>query len=166
MLGLGHRVSLATLIALCALSFAQAGEAVEPLDDGTSTVVNQARIALSATAARTVLVLGSAGLVGTALTKELQSHGYTVLEVKSRLDIDLRSKGSLDVFNNQTIGFCFFLASEWGSPKRPATGGALGVGKCAAEPLPQDTRERVHWGDQYIAPLQDNFRWLVDTARS
>lgn len=117
MSSLGRLVPLATVIALCTLSFARSSGAIAQF---------------SAHDDRTILVLGSGGVLGTALTGELLSHGYTILQVRNRLDIDLRLKGSLDIFNNETIDFCFFLASEWGDPKRTLQGGDTGVGALAA----------------------------------
>lgn len=66
-----------------------------------------------------VLVLGSGGLIGTALVHLLQQQGYTVLEVKSRLHIDLRVQPSLLPlhFNLSTVQFAFFLACEVGGSK-------------------------------------------------
>lgn len=62
-----------------------------------------------------ILVLGSAGLVGTALTTHLKQLNYDVVEVRDRKHIDLRVPNSLDQFHN--VSFCFFLACEVGGSK-------------------------------------------------
>lgn len=65
-----------------------------------------------------VLVLGSGGLVGTALTNMLKHTNYQVVEVLNRYDLDLRRKGALDtLLQTQEIDFCFFLACEVGGSK-------------------------------------------------
>jgi len=64
-----------------------------------------------------VLVLGSGGLVGSSLVKELRKRGFAVAEVKGRQHLDLREKGSLDIFNDVNIGFVYFLACEVGGAK-------------------------------------------------
>jgi nucleoside-diphosphate-sugar epimerase len=67
---------------------------------------------------QTILVLGSGGLVGSALVYALQQKGYSVLEVKNRYDMDLRFNNALDpILNNNQIHFCFFLACEVGGSK-------------------------------------------------
>lgn len=45
-----------------------------------------------------VLVLGSGGLIGSAVVSRLQRSGFDVLEVQNRTHLDLRQTGSLDVF--------------------------------------------------------------------
>lgn len=74
---------------------------------------------------RTVLVLGSGGVVGTALVAELQARGHTVLEVRNRLQVDLRVNNSLSVFDGEAIDFCFFVACEVGGAKFLASGGSV-----------------------------------------
>ena len=65
-----------------------------------------------------VLVLGSTGLVGSAVTAELERAGYTVHQVRHRYDVDLRLPGALDRrFGNATLDFAFFLACEVGGSK-------------------------------------------------
>lgn len=64
-----------------------------------------------------VLVLGSGGLIGSALVKWLKSNGFNTLEVVNRKHIDLRVPGALDVFNNSDVSFVFFLACEVGGAK-------------------------------------------------
>lgn len=64
-----------------------------------------------------VLVLGSGGLVGTALTEWLYAHGYEVIHVRNRTHIDLREPGALNVFKDTRIEFAFFLACEVGGSK-------------------------------------------------
>eukprot|EP00808_Paulinella_micropora_P010838 g63886.t1 len=61
-----------------------------------------------------VLVLGSGGLIGKALVKELKSHGYHVAEVRNREHLDLRIPGSLGSFQGVDISFVFSLAYEVG----------------------------------------------------
>jgi nucleoside-diphosphate-sugar epimerase len=65
----------------------------------------------------TVLVLGSAGLVGSSLVSTLKREGYTVLEAPNRYSLDLRERGSLNKFDNASIDFCFFLACDVGGAK-------------------------------------------------
>lgn len=64
-----------------------------------------------------VLVLGSGGLVGSALEPILRQHGYKTLHVLSRHHLDLRINGSLDIFSGIKIKFVFFLAYEVGGAK-------------------------------------------------
>ena len=64
-----------------------------------------------------VLVLGSGGLIGSALEKILRDHGYKTLHVLSRHHLDLRIPGSLNIFNNINISFVYFLAYEVGGAK-------------------------------------------------
>jgi len=64
-----------------------------------------------------VLVLGSGGLIGSALVKWLRSSGFETAEVVNRKHIDLRLPGALDVFNDDDISFVFFLACEVGGAK-------------------------------------------------
>jgi nucleoside-diphosphate-sugar epimerase len=68
---------------------------------------------------KTVLVLGSGGLVGTPLTQELKTRGYRVLEVRNRLDFDLRvhELSTAPVLAAAAIDFVFFLACEVGGYK-------------------------------------------------
>ena len=54
-------------------------------------------------ARRTVLVLGSGGLVGRALVQWLEEREYEVLHVRNRRHIDLRVPGAMDVFNNSGV---------------------------------------------------------------
>ena len=68
----------------------------------------------SAAAPQTVLVLGSGGLVGRALTAELVSRRFTVKEVVNRLDVDLRYE---EPKFEEKIDFAFFLACEVGGSK-------------------------------------------------
>lgn len=63
-----------------------------------------------------VLVLGSGGLIGSHLVKWLHDKGYTVLEVKNRLHVDLRKPEALNHFPTD-IAFAFFLACEVGGSK-------------------------------------------------
>lgn len=60
----------------------------------------------------TVLVLGSAGVVGRALVPLLKRSGHHVLDVPSRNVVDLRLAGGLQRFENDSIDFVFFLAAE------------------------------------------------------
>ena len=69
-----------------------------------------------------VLVLGSGGLVGSALAAELRRRGYNVLESRDRMHLDLRVQGSLSRFDDTPIAFCFFLACEVGGSKFIASG--------------------------------------------
>ncbi|OHT10879.1 hypothetical protein TRFO_19670 [Tritrichomonas foetus] len=65
-----------------------------------------------------VLVLGSGGLVGSALKRILEKeHNYKTLHVLSRHHLDLRVNNSLDIFDPINITFCFFLAYEVGGAK-------------------------------------------------
>ena len=64
-----------------------------------------------------VLVLGSGGLIGSALEKILRDHGYKTLHVLSRHHLDLRIPGSLNIFDNINISFVYFLAYEVGGAK-------------------------------------------------
>ena len=68
-------------------------------------------------ARRTVLVLGSGGLVGRALVQWLEEREYEVLHVRNRRHIDLRVPGAMDVFNNSGVSYVFFLACEVGGSK-------------------------------------------------
>ncbi len=68
-----------------------------------------------ATSQGTVLVLGSKGLIGTALIDWLHANNYTTAEVYNRAHIDLRMPGALDTFTN--ISFVYFLACEVGGSK-------------------------------------------------
>eukprot|EP00457_Paulinella_chromatophora_P001559 gb/GEZN01001561.1/.p1 GENE.gb/GEZN01001561.1/~~gb/GEZN01001561.1/.p1 ORF type:complete len:899 (-),score=26.88 gb/GEZN01001561.1/:229-2925(-) len=61
-----------------------------------------------------ILVLGSGGLIGTALTRELKSQGYRLAEVRNREHLDLRVRGSLNIFARVNISFAFALACEVG----------------------------------------------------
>ena len=62
-----------------------------------------------------VLVLGSTGLIGSAVTAALTQAGHTVHQVRHRYDIDLRTPGTLQRrFNDTPIDFAFFLACETG----------------------------------------------------
>lgn len=65
----------------------------------------------------TVLVLGSGGLIGSALVRRLEHAGLQVEQVHNRRHIDLRRPGALDVFNQSKITYCFFLACEVGGSK-------------------------------------------------
>jgi len=65
----------------------------------------------------TVLILGSGGLVGRALTKRMAEEGFEILHVRNREHIDLRVSGALDEFNATHIDYCFFLACEVGGSK-------------------------------------------------
>lgn len=64
-----------------------------------------------------VLVLGSGGLIGSALEPILRQHGYKTLHVLSRHHLDLRINASLDIFKGIDIAFVFFLAYEVGGAK-------------------------------------------------
>ena len=64
-----------------------------------------------------VLVLGSGGLIGRALTNALKSEGYEVFEVKGRADLDLRVPGALARFTSLNISFVYFLACDVGGSK-------------------------------------------------
>lgn len=64
-----------------------------------------------------VLVLGSGGLIGSALVQWLQENNYETAEVINRRHIDLRVPGALDVFNESDVSFVFFLACEVGGAK-------------------------------------------------
>lgn len=64
-----------------------------------------------------VLVLGSGGLIGTALVQWLRENNFETVEVVNRGHIDLRVPGALDVFNDANISFVFFLACEVGGAK-------------------------------------------------
>ncbi|KAJ4458583.1 putative NAD-dependent epimerase/dehydratase [Paratrimastix pyriformis] len=64
-----------------------------------------------------VLVLGSGGLIGRALTEWLHLRNFTVLEVKGRAHIDLRIPHSLDQFNSSNVQYVFFLAAEVGGAR-------------------------------------------------
>jgi nucleoside-diphosphate-sugar epimerase len=68
-----------------------------------------------------VLVLGSGGLVGTALVDELRSQGFSTLEIRNRRHVDLRDYDAftehMSQFNPQNISFAFFLACEVGGSK-------------------------------------------------
>jgi FkbM family methyltransferase len=64
-----------------------------------------------------VLVLGSGGLVGRQLTKELKRRGLTVLQVPGRLHSDLRIAGTLAWLDEVPVHFVFFLACEVGGSK-------------------------------------------------
>ena len=60
-----------------------------------------------------ILVLGSGGLVGSALTRALEEKGHDVHQVKHRLDTDLRFEAP----PHGNYSFCFFLACEVGGSK-------------------------------------------------
>jgi len=64
-----------------------------------------------------VLVLGSGGLIGSALVKWLEKNNYEVIPVRNRLHIDLREPHSMDQFTDMNIEFVFFLACEVGGSK-------------------------------------------------
>jgi len=64
-----------------------------------------------------VLVLGSGGLIGSALVRWLERNNYEVIVVRNRLHIDLREPHSLDQFTDANIEFVFFLACEVGGSK-------------------------------------------------
>jgi len=66
-----------------------------------------------------VLVLGSGGLVGRAVTKWLLSEGYVVSEVSNRSHIDLRVPGALSRFEHLVppVRFVMFLACDVGGAK-------------------------------------------------
>jgi len=64
-----------------------------------------------------VMILGSGGLIGSKLKDDLIHKGYRVIHVLSRHHLDLRIKGSLDIFNNYRIEFVYFLAYEVGGSK-------------------------------------------------
>ena len=67
---------------------------------------------------KTVLVLGSGGLVGSALVRTLRNMSYEVFEVQNRYDVDLRQDGSLEpLLSANAVEFCFFLACEVGGSK-------------------------------------------------
>lgn len=60
-----------------------------------------------------ILILGSGGLIGSALVKYLDNANFSVLQVKNRYDIDLRHDGSLEqLLDKNHVQFCFFLACE------------------------------------------------------
>eukprot|EP00802_Teleaulax_amphioxeia_P000038 Tamp_00038.p2 GENE.Tamp_00038~~Tamp_00038.p2 ORF type:complete len:945 (+),score=47.25 Tamp_00038:12872-15706(+) len=67
--------------------------------------------------AKSVLVLGSAGVVGSSLVSTLRRHGYHVLEAPHRFSLDLRKIGCLDKFDRERIDFCFFLACDVGGSR-------------------------------------------------
>ena len=72
----------------------------------------------TATASRArVLVLGSGGLIGSEVTRQLRGAGYHVYEVTNRAHIDLRARGALDRFDALGVDFVFFLAAEVGGSK-------------------------------------------------
>jgi len=64
-----------------------------------------------------VLVLGSGGVIGSALLQWLHANQYQTLEVTNRTHIDLRVPTALDVFSSEKIDFVFFLACEVGGSK-------------------------------------------------
>lgn len=64
-----------------------------------------------------VLVLGSGGLIGSSLVERLKEKGEKVLYIVSRHHKDLRINGSLNIFDNIRIKFCYFLAYEVGGAK-------------------------------------------------
>jgi hypothetical protein len=93
-----------------------------------------------------VLVLGSGGLIGSALVEViyciivhiavievmylfcvdahdvmlvqwLEAHNYEVLHVYNRNHIDLRVPGALDIYSKRGVKFAFFLACEVGGSK-------------------------------------------------
>lgn len=65
----------------------------------------------------TVLILGSGGLIGSALVRRLEQTSLKIEQVRNRQHIDLRQPGALDVFNKSQITYCFFLACEVGGSK-------------------------------------------------
>jgi nucleoside-diphosphate-sugar epimerase len=67
--------------------------------------------------AQTVLVLGSGGLVGRALSDELLKRGFLLIQVPGRLHTDLRIVGSLSWLDDKVFDFVFFLACEVGGSK-------------------------------------------------
>ena len=70
------------------------------------------------TGIRHVLVLGSTGLIGSAVSAVLTQAGYTVHQVRHRYDVDLRVSGTLQHrFADTPIDFAFFLACEIGGSK-------------------------------------------------
>jgi len=64
-----------------------------------------------------VMVLGSGGLVGSALAAKLREKGYNVIEIKGRQHIDLRDPNALDFFDTVNVQFVYFLACEVGGSK-------------------------------------------------
>ena len=64
-----------------------------------------------------VLVLGSGGLVGRALTQLLRARGEHVLYVSGRHHMDLRDPNALNIFRHTNIEFVYFLAYEVGGAK-------------------------------------------------
>ena len=127
-----HAVSVKHLLALagCAVLVCLLGYAATTARHhrprtsiGTSAYVDAVEtVASHDGSAPNVLVLGSGGLVGRALTAELQRRGYNVLESRDRMHLDLRVQGSLSRFDDTPIAFCFFLACEVGGSKFIASG--------------------------------------------
>ena len=64
-----------------------------------------------------VLILGSGGLVGSALERRLRARGYKFLYVLSRHHHDLRLEDALEIFSQFKIKFVYFLAYEVGGAK-------------------------------------------------
>jgi len=61
-----------------------------------------------------VLVIGSGGVIGSALVRELESEGYRILETKGRTHYDARSEDAFSSFDVSNVKFAFLLASEDG----------------------------------------------------
>lgn len=65
-----------------------------------------------------VLVLGAGGLIGSKVSLELESQGYSVVPVFNRTHVDLRNSSAfLEYVSDFTIDFVFFLACEVGGSK-------------------------------------------------
>ncbi len=73
--------------------------------------------AAAAYAGGKVLVLGSGGVIGRALTRWLRTAGVNVLEVRDRRHIDLREPRALERFDAENVSFAYFLACEVGGSK-------------------------------------------------
>ena len=94
-----------------------------------------------------ILVLGSGGLVGKALTTKLKEYGYSVVEVRNRHHLDLRKKGSLSkAFKSISIKFCFFLAFE--------VGGSKFIEAAEYQQVMKDSNELIY--DEVFSYLKEN----------
>ena len=59
----------------------------------------------------TIYVAGHRGLVGSAIMRQLEKSGYSSLPVRSSRELDLRDKGAVDAFFNETKPEFIFLAA-------------------------------------------------------